>query len=200
MGLDNRIGNKFLLAGPGFGGSCFPKDTLALIKTGEVNGVALAIVSAVSSSNERRKRAMADRVIGLLGNSAKGATVAVLGLTFKPDTDDIRDAPSLAIIPALQAAGISVRAFDPHGIEAARPYLPGVVFAANAYDCADGADALVIVTEWESFRALDLARIRLQLKRPLLVDLRNIYTPAEARAAGLVYHSIGRPALDRGEA
>jgi UDPglucose 6-dehydrogenase len=199
MGLDNRIGNKFLLAGPGFGGSCFPKDTLALIKTGEDHGAPLAIVSAVSSANERRKRAMADKVITLLGQPTKGATVGILGLTFKPDTDDIRDAPSLAIIPALQAAGISVRAFDPHGIEAARPHLPGVQFCTNAYDCAESADALVIVTEWESFRALDLSRIRSRLKRPLLIDLRNIYAPEEARAAGLVYHSIGRPTLDRGD-
>jgi UDPglucose 6-dehydrogenase len=141
---------------------------------------------------------MADKVIALLDQPTKGATVGILGLTFKPDTDDIRDAPSLAIIPALQSAGISVRAFDPHGIEAARPYLPGVKFCNNAYDCAEAADALVIVTEWESFRALDRSRIRSRLKRPLLIDLRNIYAPEEARAAGLVYHSIGRPNLDRG--
>ena len=196
MGLDNRIGSKFLHPGPGFGGSCFPKDTLALVRTGEIHGAALRIVTAVNEVNEERKAAMADRVIAALGGSAKGATVAVLGLTFKPNTDDMREAPSLDIVKGLLKAGAAVRAFDPKGMEAARQLLPGVTFTANAYDCASGADALVIVTEWEPFRALDLGRIKAQLKHPVIVDLRNIYVPAEMQARGFVYRSIGRPAID----
>jgi UDPglucose 6-dehydrogenase len=195
MGLDNRIGRKFLHPGPGFGGSCFPKDTLALMRTGEVHEVPLRIVSAVNAVNEERKRAMADRVVAALGGSAKGKTVAVLGLTFKPNTDDMRDAPSLALVPALQEAGAEVRAFDPQGTEQARPLLPGVAFAADPYSCVAGADVLVIVTEWEPFRALDLERIKSLLKRPVIVDLRNIYTPSEMREAGFTYHSIGRPVV-----
>jgi UDPglucose 6-dehydrogenase len=198
MGLDKRIGPKFLHAGPGFGGSCFPKDTLALMRTGDAHGVPLEIVNAVNAVNERRKNAMAARVIDALGGTAAGATVAVLGLSFKPNTDDIRESPALALIAGLQEAGATVRAFDPQGMAPARPALTDVYFAADAYDCAAGADALVLVTEWESFRALDLARIAVAMRRPILVDLRNVYTPAEARAAGLAYHSIGRPGLDRG--
>jgi UDPglucose 6-dehydrogenase len=195
MGLDNRIGRKFLHPGPGFGGSCFPKDTLALMRTGEVNGAPLRIVSAVNSVNEARKWAMADRVVAALGGSAMGKTVAVLGLTFKPNTDDMREAPSLSLIPALQRAGARVRAFDPQGAEQAQPLLPGVELATDAYCCVEGADILVIVTEWEPFRALDLERVKSLLKQPVVVDLRNIYTPSEMREAGFTYHSIGRPVV-----
>jgi UDPglucose 6-dehydrogenase len=199
IGLDERIGAKFLHPGPGFGGSCFPKDMRALIQTAEENGAPLRIVTAASEVNEARKTAMATRVVEALGGAAAGATVAVLGLTFKPNTDDMREAPSLALIPALQAAGAAIRAYDPEGMEQARPLLTDVAFCRDPYDCAAGADALVIVTEWDSFRALDLDRIRGALKRPVIVDLRNIYPPAEMRASGFAYRSIGRPRLDRGE-
>jgi UDPglucose 6-dehydrogenase len=199
MGLDNRIGSKFLHAGPGFGGSCFPKDTLALIRTGEEFDVPLRIVNAVNEINEARKLAMAEKVTDALGGSVAGCTIAILGLTFKPNTDDMREAPSLPMIAALEKAGAHVRAFDPQGMEQARPLLPGVTFAADPYECATGADALVIVTEWESFRALDLDRIKTSLIRPVVVDLRNIYPPDEMRAYGFTYRSIGRPRLDRGE-
>ena len=196
MGLDNRIGPKFLHPGPGFGGSCFPKDTLALARTGEAHNAPLRIVTAVNDINEKRKAAMADRVIEALGNTVDGATVAILGLTFKPNTDDMREAPSLDIIRNLQKAGAVIRAFDPKGMEAASQFVTGVTFTTDAYDCATGADALVIATEWESFRALDLERLKSKLNRPLIVDLRNIYTPAEMRERGFVYISIGRPAVD----
>jgi len=199
IGLDERIGSKFLHPGPGFGGSCFPKDMRALIQTAEENGAPLRIVAAASAVNEARKTAMAGRVVDALGGSAAGATVAVLGLTFKPNTDDMREAPSLALIPELQAAGAAVRAYDPEGMEQARPLFGGVTFCHDAYDCAAGADALVILTEWDSFRALDLDRIKAALRRPVIVDLRNIYPPAEMRAHGFAYRSIGRPRLDRGE-
>ncbi len=192
MGLDNRIGPKFLHPGPGFGGSCFPKDTLALVRTGEAYGSPLRIVTAVNDVNEKRKGDMADKVIAALGSEPAGKTVALLGLTFKPNTDDMREAPALDIAEGLDRAGIAVRAFDPKGAETARQLLPFVTFAKDAYDCAAGADALVIVTEWESFRALDLARIKSVLKTPLVVDLRNIYTPSEMRDHGFVYYSIGR--------
>jgi UDPglucose 6-dehydrogenase len=193
MGLDNRIGAKFLHPGPGFGGSCFPKDTLALVRTGEAHGAPLRIVSAVNDINEKRKAVMADRIGAAMGEPVAGATIAILGLTFKPNTDDMREAPALEIIKHLQEAGAAVRAFDPKGMDAARGLVSGVTFAANAYDCAAGADALVIATEWEQFRALDLDRLKAALKRPLIVDLRNIYTPAEMHGHGFSYHSIGRP-------
>jgi UDPglucose 6-dehydrogenase len=196
MGLDNRIGPKFLHPGPGFGGSCFPKDTLALVRTGEIHGAPLRIVAAVNDINEKRKIAMADRVAAALGSPVAGATIAILGLTFKPNTDDMREAPSLDIIESLRRAGAEIRAFDPKGMDAARELVGGVTFAANPYDCASGADALLIVTEWEPFRALDLARIKSLLKRPVIVDLRNIYSRAEMRSHGFAYHSIGRPAID----
>ncbi|HMN85123.1 MAG TPA: UDP-glucose/GDP-mannose dehydrogenase family protein [Bauldia sp.] len=199
IGLDERIGGKFLHPGPGFGGSCFPKDMRPLSQTAGESGAPLRIVSAANEVNETRKKAMADRVVAALGGSAKGATVAVLGLTFKPNTDDMREAPSLALIPALQAAGATIRAYDPEGMEQAKPLLPGVAFCNDPYDCAAGADALVIVTEWDSFRALDLDRIRTALRRPVLVDLRNIYPPQEMQARGFAYRSVGRPRLDRGE-
>ena len=192
IGLDNRIGAKFLHAGPGYGGSCFPKDTLALLKTAEDHQSPLRIVEAVVQVNDARKRAMGRKVIRAMGGDARGRTVAVLGLTFKPNTDDMRDAPSLALIQALEDAGAKVRAYDPEGLEQARPLLKNVTFTQDPYEAADGADALVIVTEWDEFRALDLGRIATLLNAPVLVDLRNIYTPAEVTRAGLHYHGIGR--------
>jgi UDPglucose 6-dehydrogenase len=192
IGLDKRIGPKFLHAGPGYGGSCFPKDTLALLKTAEDNQVPLRIVDAAVTTNNRRKRAMGDKVIKAMGGDVAGKTVGVLGLTFKPNTDDMRDAPSLDVIAALQAAGIKVRAYDPEGVEHAAKLLTGVEFSQSPYAAADGADALVIVTEWDEFRALDLGRIAGLLNTPLLVDLRNIYPPAEAARAGLKLVSVGK--------
>jgi UDPglucose 6-dehydrogenase len=192
MGLDNRIGTKFLHAGPGYGGSCFPKDTLALVKTAQDAGTPLRLVETVVAVNDQRKRAMARKVIRACGGSVRGKTVALLGLTFKPDTDDMRDAPSLAIVAGLQDAGAAVRAYDPEGTEQARPLLPGVTFAADPYACAEGADALVLVTEWGAFRALDLARLQAIMRRPVLVDLRNVYRPEDARRHGFTYSSIGR--------
>jgi len=193
IGLDKRIGSKFLHAGPGYGGSCFPKDTLALLKTAEDNQVDLRIVDAAVTTNNDRKRAMGAKVIKAMGGDVAGKTVAVLGLTFKPNTDDMRDAPSLDLIAALQEAGIKVRAYDPEGIEPASKMLSGVEFGTGPYDAVDGADALVIVTEWDEFRALDLGRIAKLLTTPLLVDLRNIYRPAEAAKAGLTLVSVGKP-------
>jgi UDPglucose 6-dehydrogenase len=193
IGLDGRIGRKFLHAGPGYGGSCFPKDTLALVRTAEAVGSPIRIVETVVAANERRKKAMAGRVIAACGGSVKGASVAVLGLTFKPNTDDMRDSPSLDIVPMLQKAGARVRAFDPEGMNEAKALLPDVDWRRDAYDALQGADVGVIVTEWNQFRALDLPRIRQIMKRPVLVDLRNIYRPDEVAAAGIAYHSIGRP-------
>lgn len=192
IGLDNRIGRKFLNAGPGYGGSCFPKDTLALLQTAADNDCPLRIVEATVQVNDARKRAMGRKVIKAMGGEARGKTVGVLGLTFKPDTDDMRDAPSLALIQALQDAGATVKAYDPEGVEQARPLLNNVEFAASPYAAAEGADALVIVTEWAAFRALDLARIAKSMSDPVLVDLRNIYPPEEAARAGLKLTGIGK--------
>ncbi len=192
IGLDGRIGRKFLHAGPGYGGSCFPKDTLALVRTAEAAGSPIRVVETVVAANERRKKAMAGRVIAACGGEVLGATVAILGLTFKPNTDDMREAPSLDIIPALQKAGAKVRAYDPEGMKEARALLADVAWCEDAYDALKGADAGVIVTEWNQFRALDLARVGKIMKRPLLVDLRNVYRPDEVAAAGISYHSIGR--------
>jgi UDPglucose 6-dehydrogenase len=192
IGMDNRIGRKFLNAGPGYGGSCFPKDTLALLQTAADSEVPLRIVEATVQVNDARKRAMGRKVIKAMGGDARGKIVAVLGLTFKPNTDDMRDAPSLALIQALQDAGAIVRAYDPEGVEQARPLLTDVEFSASPYAAADGADALVIVTEWDEFRALDLGRMARTLKEPLLVDLRNIYPVEEAARAGLTVVGIGR--------
>src|SRR5882724_2613162 len=178
IGLDGRIGNKFLHAGPGYGGSCFPKDTLALVKTAQDRGAPLKIVETVVAVNEARKLAMADRVVAALGGSAKGKTVAALGLTFKPNTDDMRDSPSLGILPALQKAGAIIRAFDPEGIAEAKKLMPDLTYCRDAYDCMTGADALVLITEWNEFRALDLARAKSLLRQPILIDLRNVYNPA----------------------
>jgi UDPglucose 6-dehydrogenase len=193
IGLDNRIGGKFLHAGPGYGGSCFPKDTQALAKTAQDAGTPLRIVETVVAVNDARKRAMARKVIAACGGSVRGKTIAMLGLAFKPNTDDMRDAPSLAIATALQDAGATVRAYDPQSMGHARDMLPDVVFADSAYACAEGADALVIVTEWDAFRALDLGRIQRGLKAPVLVDLRNIYRPEDIRKRGFTYVSVGRP-------
>ncbi len=193
IGMDNRIGSKFLHAGPGYGGSCFPKDTLALLKTADDNETPLRIVEATVQVNDTRKRAMGRKVIKAMGGDVRGKTVAILGLTFKPNTDDMRDAPSLAIIQALQDAGASVKAYDPEGVEQARPLLKDVTFSESPYAAADGADALVIVTEWDEFRALDLERMASTLATPLLVDLRNIYPPAEAERAGLRIVNVGKP-------
>ncbi|CAO4157366.1 UDP-glucose 6-dehydrogenase [Methylorubrum extorquens] len=192
IGLDNRIGAKFLHAGPGYGGSCFPKDTLALVKTAQDYGTPVRIVETVVAVNDQRKRAMARKVIAACGGSVRGKRVALLGLTFKPDTDDMRDAPSLSIIAGLQDAGAQIVAYDPEGMEQARPLLQGVAYAEDAYACAGGADALVIVTEWSAFRALDLARLKGLMKTPVLVDLRNIYLPEEAEKQGIKYSGVGK--------
>ena len=194
IGLDNRIGGKFLHAGPGFGGSCFPKDTRALIKTGNDHDAPLRIVEAVLAVNENRKRAMAKKVAAPFGGNLRGKTVGVLGLTFKPNTDDMRDAPSLPLITALQDMGANVRAFDPIGMEQAKLEMPGIGYCTDPYECAAGADALVIVTEWEQFRALDLDRIKAEMNCPVLIDLRNIYRPEMVRAKGFFYDSVGRTA------
>jgi UDPglucose 6-dehydrogenase len=198
IGLDGRIGRKFLHAGPGFGGSCFPKDCRALVRTAEEAQAPLSIVDTVLRVNEARKRAMAERVIEACGGSVAGKRIAALGLTFKPNTDDMRDSPSLAILPALCEAGATVCAFDPEGMDEARKLMPALDYRADAYETMDGADALVLLTEWNEFRGLDLARVKALLKTPLIVDLRNIYQPHEMLAAGLAYHSIGRqPAKPR---
>jgi UDPglucose 6-dehydrogenase len=191
IGLDNRIGGKFLHAGPGYGGSCFPKDTLALVKTAQDYGTPVRIVETVVAVNDQRKRAMARKVIAACGGSVRGKRVALLGLTFKPNTDDMRDAPSLSIIAGLQDAGAQIVAYDPEGMEQARPLLQGVAYAEDAYACAEGADALVIVTEWNAFRALDLTRLKGLMRAPVLVDLRNIYAPAETERHGFAYSGIG---------
>jgi UDPglucose 6-dehydrogenase len=193
IGLDGRIGPKFLHAGPGYGGSCFPKDTLALARTGEESGAPLRIVETVVGINDSRKKAMAERVIAACGGSLDRKIVAVLGLTFKPNTDDMRDAPSLDIVPALQAAGATVRAYDPEGMAEAKALLPGVVWCEDAYTTVEDADAVVIITEWNEFRLLDLERVKMLMNWPLMVDLRNIYKPAEMADAGFRYLSIGRP-------
>ena len=196
MGLDKRIGSKFLHAGPGYGGSCFPKDTLALVKTGQDFDAPLRIVETTVSVNEHRKRAMGRRIVAACGGSVRGKTIAILGLAFKPNTDDMREAPALAIVAALQDAGAKVRGFDPESMEQAKPLLPGISFAQNAYDCVEGADAVAILTEWDEFRALDLNKIKSLLTSPVLVDLRNIYDPAEAKRVGMTYTSIGRVPVD----
>jgi UDPglucose 6-dehydrogenase len=193
IGLDQRIGPKFLHAGPGYGGSCFPKDTLALLKTAEDHDTPLRIVESVVKVNEARKRAMGRRVLQALGGEARGKTVAVLGLTFKPNTDDMRDAPSLSIVQALQDAGAAVRGYDPEGIEQARPLMPGVGFFENPYEAAAGADAVVLVTEWDVLRALDLRRLAGAMAQPVFVDLRGVYPPEEVEEAGLRWFGIGRP-------
>jgi UDPglucose 6-dehydrogenase len=196
MGLDNRIGGKFLHAGPGFGGSCFPKDTTALLKTAQDHGVALRIVEAVASVNDQRKRAMARKVVAALDGSVRGKTVAVLGLTFKPNTDDTRDSPAIPLITALQDLGATVRAYDPAGMEQAKPQLSGVQYCSGAYVAAEGAHAIVIATEWEQFRALDLDRLKTVMAQPVIVDLRNIYRTDEMKRAKFKYVAVGRAGVD----
>ena len=195
IGMDGRIGAKFLHAGPGYGGSCFPKDTLALLKTAEDHEAPTRIVEAVVKVNDARKRAMGRKVIEALGgmDAARGKKVALLGLTFKPNTDDMRDAPSIAIAQALDDAGVEVAAYDPEGMDQAAPLMAHVAMQPNAYAAIEGADAIVIVTEWDAFRALDLDRVKAIAKAPVLVDLRNVYDPAEVRAKGFTYASVGRP-------
>src|ERR1700722_15692576 len=194
MGLDNRIGGKFLHAGPGFGGSCFPKDATALLKTAHDHGVALRIVETVAAVNEQRKRAMARKVVTALDGSIRGKTIAVLGLTFKPNTDDTRDSPAIPLITALHDLGAIVRAYDPAGMEQAKPALPAIHYCGSAYAAAEGAEAVVIATEWEQFRALDLERLRCVMVRPVIVDLRNIYRADEMKRANFRYLTVGRPA------
>jgi len=193
IGLDNRIGSKFLHAGPGFGGSCFPKDTRALVKTAQDHGVPLRIVEAMLTVNDSRKRAMARKVAAMLGGNLRNRTIGVLGLAFKPNTDDMREAPSIPLITALQDLGAIVQAYDPISMDQARLELPDVTYCDDPYSCAAKADALVIVTEWEQFRALDLNRLKEQMAQPVIVDLRNIYRPDEMAEHGFTYASVGRP-------
>lgn len=192
IGLDKRIGAKFLHAGPGYGGSCFPKDTLALIKTGQDEGASLRIVETVVAVNDARKRAMARKIIQSLGGAVRGKKIALLGLAFKPNTDDMRDAPSLAIVASLAGDGADVHAYDPESMEQARPLMPEVTFHNDAYSALDGAEAVAIVTEWDAFRALDLDRMKNLMKSPIIIDLRNIYRPADVRKRGFTYLSVGR--------
>ena len=193
IGLDNRIGSKFLNAGPGYGGSCFPKDTLALSKTAQDFGAPVTIVDTVIQSNANRKKAMAKRIEAACGGNVKGKTIAILGLTFKPNTDDMRDSPSLDVIPSLQKSGAKIRAYDPEGMDEARELFEEIEYCQDAYQCMSGADIAVIVTEWNQFRALDLGRVAELLADKILIDLRNIYSVEEVQAKGLAYFSIGRP-------
>jgi UDPglucose 6-dehydrogenase len=195
IGLDGRIGTKFLHAGPGYGGSCFPKDTAALVRTAESFGAPLRLVETTVNVNDQRKRAMGRKVIAACGGDVRGKRIAVLGLTFKPNTDDMREAPSLAVIQTLEDAGATVAAYDPEGMESAKALLPGVMFGQGPYEVAQDADALVIVTEWNAFRSLDFDQLRLAMRTPLLVDLRNIYRRHEVEAHGFAYDCVGRPAV-----
>jgi UDPglucose 6-dehydrogenase len=194
IGLDGRIGRKFLHPGPGFGGSCFPKDTLALAYTAREVDAAQTIVEQVIQVNNARKKRMARKVIDFCGGSVAGLTIGVLGLTFKPNTDDMRDSPSLDIVPTLQAAGAKIIAFDPEGMNEARKLLPNVTFAKTALDAAAGSDVLVVITEWHEFRGLDPRRIKEVMRQPRIVDLRNIFNPEEMRGLGFAYEGVGRPA------
>jgi len=200
IGLDHRIGPKFLQPGPGYGGSCFPKDLLALLKAGLDFGVPIRSIETIISINDQRKRAMARKIIAACGGSIRGRTIGVLGLTFKADTDDMRESPAVPIITALQDAGAKVRAYDPEGMEQASAMLDDVEFAPDAYDCAKGASALVILTEWNQFRTLDLERLKDLLAKPLIVDLRNILRPMDMAEHGFTYVSIGRPTVTKAQA
>ena len=193
IGLDNRIGSKFLHAGPGYGGSCFPKDSLALVKTAQDHGSPLRLVETTVAINDQRKRGMARKVIAACGGNVRGKTIAILGLTFKPNTDDMREAPSLSVIQALQDQGAIIRAYDPAGMTAARAMLHDVHFSGNAYDAATGAHALVIITEWDAFRALDFRKLATVMQAKVLVDLRNVYRPEDVTSQGYAYSGIGRP-------
>ena len=198
IGLDNRIGTKFLHAGPGFGGSCFPKDTRALVKTALDHDVPLRIVESVLAVNDNRKRAMARKVASALGGNLRGKTIAVLGLTFKPDTDDMREAPSIPLVTSLLDMGARVRGHDPVGIEQARRELPEIEYCDDPYACVAGADAMVVVTEWVQYRTLDLERLKREMARPVIVDLRNVYRPEEMAALGFTYESVGRGPAPQG--
>jgi UDPglucose 6-dehydrogenase len=193
IGLDNRIGMKFLHAGPGFGGSCFPKDTMALIKTAQDNEAPVRIVETVVAVNDQRKRAMARKVANAFGGNLRGKAVAVLGVTFKPNTDDMRDAPSIPLITALQDMGAEIRVYDPVGMDQAKKVFENVTFCDSPYECAKASHALVIVTEWEQFRALDLKALSATMATPVVVDLRNIYSPDDVTSNGLLYCGVGRP-------
>jgi UDPglucose 6-dehydrogenase len=193
IGLDGRIGRKFLHAGPGYGGSCFPKDTLALVRTAQAAGAPARIVETVVAVNDDRKRRMAQKVVEACGDSVQGKTIAVLGLTFKPNTDDMRDAPSLSILPALIGAGAHVRAYDPEGMAEAKKLMPHVAYCGDVYEAMEGADAVVVLTEWNQFRSLDFERAKRLLRSPTIVDLRNVYDPIQMREAGFSYSCIGRP-------
>ena len=193
IGLDGRIGKKFLHAGPGYGGSCFPKDTLAVVRTAQEAGTPLKIIEAVVAINDARKEKMADKVIEGVGGDVKDKTIAVLGLAFKPNTDDMRESPAIAIINKLVAKGANIRAYDPEAMDEAKNQLPDITYCSNSYDCIDGADALVIITEWDQFRALDFDRVKSLMVNPVLVDLRNIYNPVRMAEQGFTYISVGRP-------
>ena len=195
IGLDGRIGSKFLHAGPGFGGSCFPKDTAAYVRIAQDLGAPSQIVEAVVSVNNARKHHMAKKIIASCNGDVNGKTIAVLGVTFKPNTDDVRESPSLTIIPVLKEAGATIKAYDPEGMEEGKKLLNGVTWCESAYETMEGADALTILTEWNEFRGLDLARVKSLLKSPLIVDLRNIYKPDELAAAGFYYASVGRASV-----
>ena len=195
IGLDGRIGRKFLHAGPGYGGSCFPKDCLALVKTARDAGSPMSIIETVVDVNETRKKRMANRIIDAVGGSVAGKTIGILGLTFKPNTDDMRDSPSLAIIPELLSAGAKVRAFDPEGMHEAKKLLPDIYYSADTYDALEGTDCIVIMTEWNEFRGLDWTRVASHARGRVVVDLRNIYNPAQVAANGFAYHSIGRASV-----
>ncbi|MFC4238227.1 UDP-glucose dehydrogenase family protein [Thalassospira xianhensis] len=195
IGLDGRIGKKFLHPGPGYGGSCFPKDTLALVRTAQEHNSPLRIIETVVDVNARRKKAMADRIISACGGSVSGKTIGILGLAFKPNTDDMRDAPSLDIVPALIAAGATVRAFDPEAMEESQKLLEDIVYCESAFEALEGADAMVVLTEWNEFRGMDLDRIKSTLKHPIVVDLRNVYDPAEMAEHGFSYSCIGRASI-----
>lgn len=195
IGLDGRIGKKFLHPGPGYGGSCFPKDTLALVRTAQEYDSPLRIIETVVDVNAKRKKAMADRVISACGGSVSGKTIGILGLAFKPNTDDMRDAPSLDIVPALIAAGATVKAYDPEAMEEAKKLLDGIDYCENAYETIEGADAMVVLTEWNEFRGMDLDRIRDALTHPIVVDLRNVYDPSEMAESGFSYSCVGRASI-----
>ena len=193
IGLDGRIGRKFLHPGPGYGVSCFPKDTMALVRTAQEAGSPLRIVETVVDINDRRKHRMAEKIVAFMGGSVAGKTIAVLGVTFKPNTDDMRDAPSLVILPALMAAGATVRAYDPVGMEEAARHIEGVAWCEGAYEAMIGADAVVVLTEWNEFRGLSVERMKQYLAHPVMIDLRNIYEPKDMAEAGFRYTCVGRP-------
>jgi len=198
IGLDDRIGRKFLHAGPGYGGSCFPKDTLALLRTAELHGVPLRIVDTVVQVNEARKRRMVKKIVDAMSGEVAGKRIAVLGVTFKPNTDDMRESPSLVIVPALQAEGAEIRVYDPEGRREGERLLPGVTWCSDCYEAITGADAIVLLTEWNQFRGLDLERARSLVRQPVLVDLRNVFDPERASRAGFAYTGVGRPARRAG--